>query len=145
MKCIDQNTTNFCSTGKIPTDLHPWLALDLGTQKAVTKVVVYNRPEWGDDLRDLEVRISNRMPTTAEEVFTEGSLLGNFDGWAMSGQVITLEQEVAIVGRYVVVQHNAREIIRWNGKQWAPDNGNPSWTGIMDIAEVKVYIGKLME
>ena len=144
MKCIDHNTTNFCHTGQIPTDLHPWLALDLGTQKAVKKVVVYNRPEWGNDLRDLEVRISNWMPGTAEKVFTEGSLLGNFDGWGVSGQVIVLGQEVATMGRYVVVQHNAREFIQWNGNHWAPDNGNRDWTGVMDIAEVKGFIGKLM-
>ena len=144
MKCIDHNTNNFCHTGNIPTDLHPWLALDLGTQRAVKKVVVYNRAEWGNDLRDLEVRISNWIPETAEEVFTEGSLLGNFDGWGKSGQVIIFGQEVATMGRYVVVQHNAREVIQWKENHWTPDNGDPNWAGAMDIAEVKVFVGKLM-
>jgi hypothetical protein len=45
------------------------------------------------------------------------------------------------MGRYVVVQHNARGYIKWLEKEgyWDPINGDAAWAGAMDIAEVKVF------
>ena len=122
-QCIDNSTETFCHSAQVPTDLHPWLALDLGGSRAVRKVQIFNRAEWGDDLRDVEVRVSDTKPTTAEEVFSGGLLLGNYDGWASSGQVITIEKMLASMGRYVVVQHNSKGFIKWVDGFWEPARG----------------------
>ena len=146
LQCIDGATDNFCHTAPVPTEPYPWIAVDLGSYKAVKKFLIYNRAGCcGDDLRDLEVRVSNTMPGSASEIFTGGSLLGNYDGWGNTRQVITVAKDVESLGRYVVVQHNARGQIKWLEKEgyWDPSNGEPAWAGVMDIAEVKVFGGKI--
>ena len=128
----------------MPTDLYPWLALDMGESQAVRKVQIFNRAgNSGDDLRDIEVRISDTKPTSAEEHFTEGSLLGNYDGWASTGQMITMEKSESSMGRYVVVQHNSKGVIKWVKGKWEPASRPELQAGLLDIAEVKVFGGKL--
>jgi hypothetical protein len=68
-------------------------------------------------------------------------LLGNFYGWGWTGQEINVEQEMAIIGRYVVVQHNVRRFYKWLEveKYWSGYNKEKDWAGCMDLAEVKVF------
>ena len=120
----------------------------MGESQAVRKVQIFNRADNnGDDLRDVEVRISDTKPTSAEEHFTEGFLLGNYDGWASTGQMITMEKSESSMGRYVVVQHNSKGVIKWVEGEWEPANEErkkeKNWAGLLDIAEVKVFGGKL--
>ena len=114
--CIDNNAATTCHTAQTQLP-YPWLALDLGPPRKVKKVVIVNRNGCcGADLRDLEVRVSNTKPSFDEgEVFAGGNLLGNFYGWGETGQEINVEQEMAIIGRYVVVQHNVRRFYMWSG------------------------------
>ena len=128
----------------MPTDLYPWLVLDMGESQAVRRVQIFNRAGCcGDELTDVEVRISDTKPTSAEEHFTEGSLLGNYDGWASTGQMITMEKSESSMGRYVVVQHNSKGVIKWVDGHWKPANKDKGGAGLLDIAEVKVFGGKL--
>ena len=62
------------------------------------------------------MRVSNTKPSFDEgEVFAGGNLLGNFYGWGETGQEINVKQEMAIIGRYVVVQHNVLRFYTWSG------------------------------
>eukprot|EP00092_Neocalanus_flemingeri_P017172 GFUD01018572.1.p1 GENE.GFUD01018572.1~~GFUD01018572.1.p1 ORF type:complete len:201 (+),score=32.75 GFUD01018572.1:127-729(+) len=149
-KCIDNDTATFCHSGytRLP---YPWLVLDFGSIMEVKKVVIFNRAGCcGNELRDVEVHISNSKPNSEMMQFTEGNLLGNFYGWGNTGQVITMEKDGIARGRYVVVQHNARGWLQWLQKEqyWdgslahAREMGSEEqakYAGMLDLAEVKVF------
>ena len=99
-KCIDGNTegpdeglsdganADFCHTNDEPM---PWIALDYGTTVNVQRVNIFNRrANNGQRTRNIYVRISNEIPTSASEIFSGGKLLGNFPGTASNGQQITI-------------------------------------------------------
>ena len=110
-KCIDGVTTNdeLCHTN---AELAPWLALDFGeeSQVSVEKTVLLNRKDksW-DRTRNVEVWLADEIPITATEKFSEGHLLGTFEGPATSGQEIEIESGPRWkkkIGRYLIIQMN---------------------------------------
>ena len=122
-KCIDGITTGTGSTGIITwansgslchskKELAPWLALDYGkdARVSVEKVVLFNRADgsW-HRTRNVEVRLTNELPTSGKNVFTGGELLGTFKGPGTKGQQIEIESGPGWEkksGRYIVIQMN---------------------------------------
>ena len=94
-RCIDGDTEtdayhggNMCHTQDEP---FPWLAIDYGTSVAVKRVEIFNRDDCcGDRTKNVDVRISNELPTSASQMFSGGSLLGHFDGPGADGQHIII-------------------------------------------------------
>ena len=99
-KCIDGNTegpdqglsdgasADFCSTEDEPT---PWLAIDYGTTVTVQRVEIFNRRQCcGFRTRNVDVRISDVLPTSGRQMFSGGTLLGRFVGPGSDGQHITI-------------------------------------------------------
>ena len=79
---------NMCHTKNEPS---PWLAIDYGTPVTVNRVEIFNREDCcGDRTKNIDVRVSNELPTSASEMFTGGSLLGHFAGPATNGQRINI-------------------------------------------------------
>ena len=119
-KCIDgeeggwdpghSDEENMCHTLPEP---FPWLALDFGSTVNVTRVVLVNRfAAGGDKAQGISVFVANNLPTSSEELFTNGSLLGVFVGPATEKQKIQVRatRAVALQGRYLIVQmDNGRE------------------------------------
>ena len=92
-RCIDGDTEtdayhggNMCHTQDEP---FPWLAIDYGTTVTVKRVEIYNRDDCcGDRTKNVDVRISNDLPTSASQMFSGASLLGHFAGPGADGQHI---------------------------------------------------------
>ena len=110
--CIDGITSdksNLCATPGDNIKPCQWLALQFQEQVEVFRVDIYNRihPRIGvpERIRNLEVRLTYELPTSADSMYTKGQLLGTFDGPGKSGQIIKVEGP-AQVGRYVLIQMN---------------------------------------
>ena len=71
----------------------PWFAIDYGTSVAVQRVDLFNRGGYGGRTRNVEVRISNELPSSSSEMFSGGNLLGSFAGPAVDGQHIVISGE----------------------------------------------------
>jgi len=112
-KCIDGNTegpdegvedgasADFCHTENEPT---PWLAIDYGTTVTVQRVEIFNRRQCcADRTRNVDVRISDVLPTSGSQMFSGGTLLGRFVGPGSAGQRITISGQ-SMSGRFVIVQ-----------------------------------------
>ena len=94
--CIDGNTApvstlpegGICHTNK---DATPWIAIDYGTRVIVERVEIFNRDGYyGDRTRNVDVRISDELPTSGSQMFSGGTLLGHFAGPATNGQHIII-------------------------------------------------------
>ena len=89
----------------------PWLALDFGTGVSVEKVVLINRREgkWWARTKNVQIRLSNGLPTSEKEMFSGGEALGTFKGPATPGQFVEIESGPGWekkTGRYLIVQIN---------------------------------------
>ena len=77
---------------------------------SVDNVVLYNRIDStanGARARNVEIRVSDELPTSASSMFTGGNLLGTFAGPGTSGEIIEIESGPnwpTKYGRYVIVQ-----------------------------------------
>jgi len=120
-KCVDGNIEgqsvadqNMCHTKNEPS---PWLAIDYGTPVTVNRVEIFNREDCcGDRTKNIDVRVSNELPTSAIEMFSGGSPLGHFAGPATNGQRINITGQV-VVGRYVIIQMDNGEGVPLNLKE----------------------------
>ena len=84
--CIDGDKGTLCHTGAEAT---PWIAVDYGTRVIVERVEIFNRISCcGDRTRNVDIRISNELPTSGSQMFSGGTLLGHFAGPATDGQHI---------------------------------------------------------
>ena len=115
-KCIDGITDgpdahpgDLCHTNH---EQAPWFALDFGEnfRVAIDKVLIYHRVACAGcaaRTRNVEIRLSDELPTTASSMFTGGNLLGTFGGPATSGQLIEIKSEPRWPlknGRFLIVQ-----------------------------------------
>ena len=74
-----------------PYERAPWLAIDYGTSVLVKRVEIYNREDCcGERTKNVEVRISNELPTSDSQMFSGGSLLGQFAGPGADGEHIII-------------------------------------------------------
>ena len=112
-KCIDGITevdTNYCD-GKI--DPAPWLAVDFGGEDkrvSIEKVVLFNREDccWSTT-KNIEIRLTNKKPTSAKGMFLGGDLLGTFEGAATRGEQVEIHSGPGWenkVGRFLIIQMN---------------------------------------
>ena len=98
-KCIDGITEGLdaglvdgvgqiCHTNGEPA---PWIAIDYGTTVIVERVEIFNRRYCcGERTQNVDVRISDELPTSGGQMFSGGTLLGRFPGPATDGQEITI-------------------------------------------------------
>ena len=105
-KCIDGvkdgGSSDICHT---QSESAPWLAIEFDKKVSVSKVVIYNRKDGsGERLRNVEVRVTNVLPTSGSTRFTGGQLLGTFDGPGSNGQIIPITSADSLCGKYVLVQ-----------------------------------------
>ena len=96
-KCIDGDTStaynNMCHTKGQSHETRPWLAIDYDSV-TVERVKIFNRDDCcGDRTRNVEVRVSNELPTSISQMFSGGSLLGTFPGPATNGQNFEISGE----------------------------------------------------
>jgi len=103
-QCADSDNSTFCAVAPSPA---PWLALDLGSKARVDRVEIRNTRNFGNRLRDFEVRVTDSLPSSGEEMFREGVLLGSYVGASVVWQKITVESRASgplPEGRYVLLQ-----------------------------------------
>ena len=120
-QCIDgkiKNTKsgkyNLCHSNREPA---PWIALDYGKEASVSveKVVLFNR--WDGSwhrTKNVQIRISNELPTDGKTMFTGGEALGTFKGPATKGQIVEIpsgEGWEKKTGRYVIIQMNHNDYL----------------------------------
>ena len=75
-------------------DHHPWLALDFGKTIAIQRVEIFNRIDCcAERTKNVDVYVSDELPTSANQKFSGGSLLGTFLGPGLAGQKITISGE----------------------------------------------------
>ena len=111
--CIDtiiegtDDEDDICVTHSL--EAAPWLALEFHDKVVVTRVEIYNRADaHGDRTRNLEVRLTEELPTSRNTMYTGGQLLGTFKGPGTNGQEISVSGS-AKIGRYVLIQMDNRE------------------------------------
>ena len=91
--CIDGEVISdvgrsICHTN---TDATPWLAIDYGTSVTVQRVEIFNRHDYGWwRTRNVDVRISDELPTSGSQMFSGGTLFGHFAGPGTDGQHIII-------------------------------------------------------
>ena len=74
----------------------PWIAIDYGTLVIVQRVEIFNRPAYGSRTRNVNVRISDELPTSGSQMFIGGTLFGHFAGPGTDGQHIIIPGETQI-------------------------------------------------
>ena len=98
-KCIDRKTSTLCAT---KADKHPWIAIDYGKDVIVEMVLLINRASkccWSRT-RKVDVRISDQLPTTGDQMFSGGSILGHFAGPGTKGQHIIISGQKLLLNHY---------------------------------------------
>ena len=116
-KCINGVTTgvtsNLCHTA-VNGDSAPWLLLKFHNRVAVTRVEIYNRAPFGSRTENLEVRLTEKLPTTGDAMYTGGQLLSTFKGPGTDGQIISVSGS-AKIGRYVLIQmKNHQQVLNFH-------------------------------
>ena len=87
-KCIDGITDTDAEMCHSRLETAPWVALDFGygSKVSVEKVVLYNRGNYNAGrTRNVEVWLSESLPTSGATLFTGGVLLGTYPGPAQVG------------------------------------------------------------
>ena len=145
--CIDGNVSHCRQQDTCPISVHldtcpeerctacathvekaPWFAIDYGTEVMIERVEIINRKSLGHRTRNMDVRVSDELPTSSTQMFSGGTLLGHFDGPATDNQQIIISGQKgnfsclliifpltgeATPGRYVIVQLNAKTNLKF--------------------------------
>ena len=77
----------------------PWIAVDYGTLVTVQRVEIFNRPgaaAYGSRTRNVDVRISDELPTSGSQMFSGGTLFGHFAGPGTDGQHIIISGQTQL-------------------------------------------------
>ena len=102
--------STMCHTNGKKSDPFPWFAIDYGkgVKVSVEKVIIANRVRCcGHRTLNVEVRLTNELPTDGKSKLTSGQLVGTFEGPGKNGQKIEVEAEndwMETLGRYLIVQ-----------------------------------------
>ena len=93
-------TSPLSATRQVCNTRAPWVALQFFGPVNVTRVDITSAA----GIKNLEVRLTDELPTSGDQMFTGGQLLGTFEGpGTEEGQNIMVEGP-ARIGRYVLVQ-----------------------------------------
>ena len=115
------------------SEKHPWLQLKLREIRYISSILVINRNEWGNRLRDVDVRVGfNQLVPgidfgLANLVDVEkNSQCSSYKGPGKDNERIVLHCEISIKGRFVSL-HMTQE-------------------GILNIGDIKIYgyIGNIL-
>merc|ERR1712055_358254 len=104
------NTMCHTNNGGKKSDPFPWVAIDYGkgVKVSVEKVIIANRVSCcGHRTLNVEVRLTNELPTDGKSKLTSGQLVGTFEGPGKNGQKIEVKAEddwMETLGRYLIVQ-----------------------------------------
>merc|ERR1712055_354258 len=98
------------NNGGKKSDPFPWVAIDYGkgVKVSVEKVIIANRVKTGGHRTlNVEVRLTDELPTDGKSKLTSGQLVGTFKGPGKNGQKIEVKAEgdwMDWMGRYLIVQ-----------------------------------------
>ena len=101
--CIDGEITSDAIHGSrsichTKNDASPWLAIDYGTSVTIQRVEIFNRHDYGWwRTRNVDVRISDELPTSGSQMFSGGTLFGHFAGPGTNGQHIIISGQTQTV------------------------------------------------
>ena len=116
-KCIDGATEGLQHLCNSKKESHPWLALDYGklANVSVGKVVLFNRKDgsWART-KNVQIRLSNELPSTKKQMFSGGEPLGTFKGPATRGEQVEIYSGPGWekkTGRYLIIQMNFGKVI----------------------------------
>ena len=78
---------------------------------SIERVLLYNREDSAAArTKNVEVRLSNELPTSSSSMYSGGFLLGTFQGPAVPSQIVEIKAETWSTwpghGRYLIVQMN---------------------------------------
>ena len=90
---VDHGIRSICHTNDEAT---PWIAIDYGTLVTVQRVEIFNRPVAGSRTRNVDVRISDELPTSGSQMFSGGTLFGHFAGPGTDGQHIIISGQTQL-------------------------------------------------
>ena len=100
-------TSSLSATRQVCNTSAPWVALQFFGPVNATRVDITSAA----GTKNLEVRLTDELPTSGDQMFTGGQLLGTFEGPATEeGQIIKVEGP-ARIGRYVLVQMNNQDCL----------------------------------
>jgi len=107
--CIDNNVGTMCHTNGGET--WPWVAVEI-PRSNVKQVKIINRANccW-DRVNNMKFWVGDYLPTSSDKEFTSGGFLGIFRGPGTSGQVIDINSQTGLEGRYVILQTRTRTSI----------------------------------
>ena len=115
--CINGKTSDFCHTKNEP---FPWLAIDFGEQATVSvgRVVIDNRRKCcGKRTRNVEIRLSDKLPTSRGKMFEGGYLLSKYSGPGKNREKISIESGQGWeekFGRYLIIQmDNGKDVLNF--------------------------------
>ena len=94
--CIDGNTDDPGSACITNGERTPWIAIDYGTRVIVETVEIFHWRKFAYRNQNVDVRISEELPTSGKKMFSGGTLLGHFAGPA------TNEQQIVITGQQLL-------------------------------------------
>ena len=82
-----------------------------GAKVSIERVLLYNREDSAAArTKNVEVRLSNELPTSSSSMYSGGFLLGTFQGPAVPSQIVEIKAETWSTwpghGRYLIVQIN---------------------------------------
>ena len=112
---------------------HPWIQLKLREVRYISSILVINRNEWGNRLRNVEVRVGfNELVPGIDSGLTnlveveKNSHCSSYEGPGKDNERIVLQCGISIKGRFVSL-HMTQE-------------------GILNIGDVNIYgyIGNIM-
>ena len=90
---VDHGTDGIRSICHTNDDATPWIALDFGSSVTIQRVEIFNRPYYGSRTKNVDVRISDELPSSRSKMFSGGVPLGHFTGPATDGQHIVISGE----------------------------------------------------
>ena len=90
---VDHGTDGIRSICHTNDEATPWIALDFGSSVTIQRVEIFNRPYYGSRTKNVDVRISDELPSSRSKMFSGGVLLGHFAGPATDGQHIVISGE----------------------------------------------------
>ena len=105
--CIDSDLNTFCHTAP-NGDTAPWFALMFSDSVTVTDIELEISRGKRDRVGNVEVRITNCLPTDGNTKFTGGEFFGNFSGPDTPGRFVSLSNKPT-QGRFVLVQRDQGE------------------------------------
>ena len=98
-----------CQTKNEPA---PWIAIDYGTTVTVQRVEIFNRRDCcGERTQNVDVRISDAIPTSGSQMFSGGTFSGHFAGPTIIGQ------HIIITGQNLLLKKERKKIYFWQISQ----------------------------